>query len=78
MKPVLKVEPVCGLRTTEGRRRGEVGGESHSEPTANIVAGDASGDETEGRVSPAELTFVPDNWVSVQMQIMSCKRRGRG
>ena len=76
MKPVLKVEPVCGLRTTEGRRRGEVGGESHSEPTANVMAGDASGDETEGSVSPAELTFVPDDWVSAQ--IVSGKRRGRG
>ena len=70
----VPVEPVCGLRTTEGRRRGEVGGESHSEPTANVMTGDASGDETEGRVSPAELTFVPDNWVSAQ--IVSCKRRG--
>ena len=63
---MAKGDPVSGLTTTEARGEATFDVELDSEPTANVVVGVTSGDETEGRVSPAELTFTSDDWSSAQ------------
>jgi hypothetical protein len=37
-----------------------------TKPAANVIIPLSSGDETEGTVTPASLTFTPDNWNVVQ------------
>ena len=39
----------------------------NTEPLANVIAGVASSDTSEGAVSPSQLTFTPANWTTPQV-----------
>lgn len=42
-----------------------------TQPSANVVVALASGDTSEGTVSPASLTFTPENWDTAQMIVVA-------
>ena len=54
------------LRTTEGGRTATFTVELGSEPTGNVVLAVASGNTSEGTVSPASLTFTDSTWSTAQ------------
>lgn len=62
----LTVVPISGLTTTEDGGTATFDVVLNSAPTADVTIGLSSSDETEGTVSPASLTFTPDNWSQVQ------------
>jgi uncharacterized repeat protein (TIGR01451 family) len=66
-EPRIKVEPTTDFFTTED------GGENiftvvlQTQPTADVTINLSSDDPSEGTVSPASLTFTPDNWNQQQI-----------
>jgi Ca2+-binding RTX toxin-like protein len=54
------------LTTAEGGLPRTVNVALNSKPTANVTVSYASSDPTEGTLSPASLTFTPDNWFTPQ------------
>ena len=57
----VTVTPVNGLRTTEAGGTATFTVRLNSRPTRNVTMSLASSDPTEGTVSPASITFTPDN-----------------
>ncbi|MBI5056776.1 MAG: hypothetical protein HZB61_09200 [Nitrospirae bacterium] len=60
------INPTSGLATTEAGGRATFTVKLNSRPTANVTIGISSSDTTEGRVSPASLTFTSANWNTAQ------------
>jgi len=66
-EPRIKIDSTANLLTTED------GGEDffavvlQTQPTADVAINLSSDDPSEGTVSPASLTFTPDNWDQPQM-----------
>lgn len=58
----IGVTPASGLETTEAGGTATFRVVLESEPTADVTIGLASGDGTEGTVSPAKLTFTAETW----------------
>ena len=64
--PGITVDPTSGLRTTESGGRDTFTVVLDAEPMEDVVIALSSSDETEGTVSPAELTFTVANWNAPQ------------
>ena len=58
----IDVTPSSGLTTTEAGDTSSFDVTLLTQPTANVTIGLSSSDTSEGTVSPASLTFTPDNW----------------
>lgn len=58
------VRPSTGLATHENGQQASFTVRLNTRPTANVTVGISSSDTSEVTVSPAELTFTPDNWRS--------------
>ena len=59
---LIRVAPVAGLFTSEGGAQATFSVVLAIQPTADVTVVLSSDDTTEGAVSPAVLTFSPDNW----------------
>ena len=60
------VGPTTNLATSEAGNTAQFAVALSSQPTAAVTITLASADPTEGTVTPATLTFTPDNWNSMQ------------
>ncbi|MBN2473427.1 MAG: Ig-like domain-containing protein [Pirellulales bacterium] len=58
----ITVTPTSGLTTTESGGEASFTVVLESRPTQNVTVALSSSDDTEGTVSPAGLTFTPDDW----------------
>jgi len=65
--PGISATPEDGLETSEAGASAMFSVVLDAAPNADVTVPLTSGDETEGAVSPAELTFTPDNWDAPQM-----------
>lgn len=58
----ITVNPTSGLTTTEAGGQSTFSVRLNSQPTANVTIPLSSSRTSEGAVSPASLTFTPQNW----------------
>ena len=64
---LIQVAPVAELFTSEGSAQATFSVVLAVQPTADVTVALSSSDTTEGTVSPAFLTFTPDNWDDPQV-----------
>ncbi len=62
----ITVSPTTGLTTTELGGTDTFSIKLNSQPTANVTIGLGSSNTIEGVISPAFVTFAPDNWNQAQ------------
>ncbi|MEW5845404.1 MAG: Ig-like domain-containing protein [Bacteroidota bacterium] len=60
------ITPTSGLTTTEAGGTAQFTVRLNTRPTANVTITLNSSNPAEGNVSPASLTFTPDNWSTAQ------------
>jgi hypothetical protein len=65
--PGFTVKPTAGLMTNEDGQMATFTVALNLKPTANVVIGLSSSNTNEGTVSPASLTFTPQNWNAPQI-----------
>lgn len=63
----VRFEPATGLVTSEGGAQAQVSARLSSRPSDDVAVFLESSDASEGTVTPAALTFTPDNWDSPKM-----------
>ena len=66
-EPGFTLKPTSGLMTNEDGQMTTFTIVLNLRPTANVVVGLSSSNAAEGTVSPAMVTFTPDNWKAPQI-----------